>query len=398
MMRLFFTEIAGCGSGIDDVFPGLPEELGESDLLLVSRMDIDVQLLTAPRVKQCDLPALVSYRLRAIYPGGSDRTVFDQRVCGDNRTSLIVAVYSMRSDVYERYRAFAIESRLITADSLGRFLLVCRGAEMVIVLTSRYAEVITYLDGQIRFDCMMNFDDSPSVPERILGLLPGTLQESLFIIDTESGGIRATDLGDRLSPLARRISVMPLQHVIGEVESRRRGRMIAARIPRIFCPSAQVSIRSRRLAVVLLVALFAVLSAEFVWYGVRVIRTYASIAEGMAAEYQTALRTLAKAAAKRNEYTRLVEELNMLRGRRTVDHTRFFTQLAGAGLGLQFVLQSASIADGRFAIEGWAANPYTLVDRLSVASGFAAVFLDQAVSDDVRKLARFSVKGTFDAG
>ena len=398
MIRLFYAEIAGRDSQIGEVFHDLPDDLVGSDLLLVSRADLEVQVLIVPRVNQRDLQALVSFRLRSTYPGGPDRSVFDQQVCGEDRTSLIVVVYSMRTDVYERYQAFAAQSRLVAADSLCRLLLYCRGTETVIVLTAIYAEVITYLDGQIRSDSMVSFEDLSHEPESILPVAPGSSQESLFIIYIDSEGSRASELCNRVSPFARRISVIPLQRVIAEIESRRRGRVIAAQIPRLFCPTGPRFRRSHRTAGILQVTLFILLAAQFTGYAVRVVHTYAAAADGLAVEYRTAQRTLMTTAAQQNEYSRLIEELKVLRAHHAVNLTQFFSQLVDAGAGLQFELQSISIADGSFAFEGVSGNPYTLVERLTAANGFTGVTLIQTVADDRRRLAKFSVRGKYDEG
>jgi len=84
-------------------FEGKPEEVA---ILLLSRLDCDVRCLELPPVAEREMPSLLRYRLRSVYPGSLERAVIDH--VAQRRGDKLVAVVSIvQKETLEKVRSAA---------------------------------------------------------------------------------------------------------------------------------------------------------------------------------------------------------------------------------------------------------------------------------------------------
>ncbi len=83
---------------------------GPFDALLVSRLDVDVQVFDIPPISDRDLEGLVRYKLRSRYPGNPRQTSFDYRVAQRGKIRRVI-VFVARTSTVEAYRAAAAGAR-----------------------------------------------------------------------------------------------------------------------------------------------------------------------------------------------------------------------------------------------------------------------------------------------
>ena len=76
---------------------------GDFTALMISRLDIDVKFVDLPPVQNHEIAELLRYKIRSIYPGKPEKTVFDYILFG-KKNKRYAALYITQRDVIEAHR------------------------------------------------------------------------------------------------------------------------------------------------------------------------------------------------------------------------------------------------------------------------------------------------------
>jgi len=156
-----------CILGLDGTpFHGRPEEV---DLLLLSRLDCDLRCLELPPVAERELPSLIRYRLRSVYPGSLEHAVVDH-VIQRHADGLLAVVSIVKREALEKLRRAAPRAAL---GLLATALLGGTGARAqgrVLCEFPRYTEVLTFEHGVLLESVLVKRDGAASA-ERVRRLL-----------------------------------------------------------------------------------------------------------------------------------------------------------------------------------------------------------------------------------
>lgn len=85
------------------------EELSSTDevtALMMERPDADIKVVKLPPIKDDEVQTMLRYKLRSLYPGNPEETVFDYKVVGDNKQRYAV-LFIMNRDVLGTYQRMA---------------------------------------------------------------------------------------------------------------------------------------------------------------------------------------------------------------------------------------------------------------------------------------------------
>ncbi|MBN1697775.1 MAG: hypothetical protein JW881_09690 [Spirochaetales bacterium] len=82
------------------------------DALMMSRLDFDIKVTTVPPVHQSEMGNILTYKLRSLYPGDPEDTIFDFKVLTQNKQRYAVLFISSKDTINE-YKELANNKPLI---------------------------------------------------------------------------------------------------------------------------------------------------------------------------------------------------------------------------------------------------------------------------------------------
>jgi hypothetical protein len=75
----------------------------EAAALMMERPDVDIKIVKLPPIRGDEVQTMLKYKLRSLYPGSPEKTVFDYRLVSDGGQKHAV-LFIMNRDVLEEYR------------------------------------------------------------------------------------------------------------------------------------------------------------------------------------------------------------------------------------------------------------------------------------------------------
>jgi hypothetical protein len=410
MMRLWLAELDGEGLVIELLAPlhGDPTggmkpqlaEIGQDDLVLLSRRDYDLELFDVPPVPQKELAGLLAYRLRAVHPGAPQSTLFDYRR-GDAPDDRLARVYVIRRDVKERYEELAMKGVLASSDLLCTAALPNAGHLVLALLLPRYAEVIELRRGRLCSSRVVEIDRTGPAGFRseLVSLLSGFSEEHEMLVvskEPEAAHIVARELGSVSSTRAE-ARTLDFSQLL-EVDHGARGRI--ARMLRLFEPSERRRRRDantiRTIAVIVLLFASAML---YPLYGYRSLRSHNARLDAARNAYMHLEQTRAGRTQEAQKLASAQQELQKLRDNRPSDVYGFFASIArSASTSVQ--LGDVTLNGNAFTVQGTVssrnASAFSLAENLASAPSFHDVHIVQLVPIQSSNMVQFTIAGEYD--
>jgi hypothetical protein len=76
------------------------------EALMMSRVDFDIKVTEVPPVPESEMGNLLTYKLRSLYPGDPESTVFDYKILQKNKQRFAV-IFISNKDTIEGYKKIA---------------------------------------------------------------------------------------------------------------------------------------------------------------------------------------------------------------------------------------------------------------------------------------------------
>jgi len=363
--RLAFAELHGetvSLTGLDGkAYEGSPEQI---DVLLLSRLDCEVRCLELPPVAERELPALIRYRIRSVYPGSLEPVLIDQ-VVQRRRSGQVAMVAIADRQAVEQFRRAApkavlsLLSAALLRSAAFRREGVCEGA--VVCESPRYAEVLRFQDGVLVESVLVKRSRPSSDAQKILHLLgDGAMRSALVLApreELEEAAGRLRGQGD--AELAAR--------AIESMDFTRRG------TPSLFRPRRQLRLPRPVLTRAALGLAIALCSVGIVWKQAHLRQVELSRLRTAVLGSQVSGQRAADLAA---EYAAVKTRVSVLAASRPVDALQFFSDLRDE-LGPGVSVQDLVLQNGSFQLQAVGPSPLALMQRFIADPRFQAVRLLQ---------------------
>lgn len=123
---------------------------------MISRLDIDVQFVSLPQVRNQEVSELMRYKIRSIYPGAPEKTVFDYVLLG-KKQNRYAALCIARKEVVDAHREIAAKKPLFHSLSLLiPFVEQHAGNDLALVMYHEDCiETLIYSAGVFQSSCVM---------------------------------------------------------------------------------------------------------------------------------------------------------------------------------------------------------------------------------------------------
>jgi hypothetical protein len=77
--------------------------IDEVTALMMERPDVDIKVVKLPQIREDEVQTMLKYKLRSLYPGNPEETVFDYKVVADKNQKYAV-LFIMNKEVLDAYR------------------------------------------------------------------------------------------------------------------------------------------------------------------------------------------------------------------------------------------------------------------------------------------------------
>jgi hypothetical protein len=351
--------------------------MSHPDVVLMSRLDFDVQELDIPPLPDGEVEGLIRYRLRSIYPGTPEETSFDFRLFrqGQGRTRRAF-VFIARKATIDGYRESAGRRSLFLPLPLLMPAVPRRGDFRAWVVGTTWAEHLCFHDGAPtsstvrRLPLGTHFD--PATEDDCLH--PDAVKGPALIVAT-------TEVLSSLQ-LPEGARVLTLEALSKKL---RKGDGLFLEVG-----------RTRKAPAVLRLS---ALAAAVVVFCILVLLKYVGSVEAHADALHALTLTLEKSGqnvlALQKEIDGLKVERDRLNARTPRDVYLLLSELSVV-LGDHARIQSISIQDDNFQVDALGTNALSLMDGFKARPGFKNMRLAQVVPDPQSGRERFSFSGTFD--
>jgi hypothetical protein len=265
--------------------------------LLISPLDIQVFFMDIPALKEEDREEIIRSRLRALYPGNSEDTVFDYRISGTKRRENRAIVFAMEKEIYALYRETGkslIPGISILAVGAKK---IKEPSKLVVLLTPEWAEAVRFDNNEISRYVSGYTGTEPGAISLIASLYTEAELDTLPVIIIEHPEASPSGL--------RRLfkNCMPMH--IGEAGGGiKRGR--------IFYRQG----KGRRINHRLIVASLIILNCASLVFSLRL------VSSRMAEELIRLRNIRTEQAAYKKEAQKLEKEITEINGRQSADKTR----------------------------------------------------------------------------
>lgn len=396
MMRVLFATVknnalelsdaSGRRTEVPDEHAGAGRSSGNNSkfLVVISRLDYDVRMLSVPPVPRKEERSLIGFRIRALHPGTPESTVFDFRMSDAPGGGRSAVVYLMRSDVFEHYRLFAERGRLFTFDMIAASTSPPQN-RIVLLRKSDYLERMVFEKGSL-------------------------VESRLFAAGDESAGLAPAPEAITGDPPPIRVYVdEPRALQVNDAKGGQEGRQSLRDYERVRMPRSIAPLfRSRgpgrnRGGPLIAIGLSLVSAVLLLTYGIRTVDHYQRALRQAKARYESVATMYAGAAKDAQSYIATRTELQGLLENRPADVYRFFAALASAleqtalpGNEVPAFIENVTLANGTFALEGTGEGPFRLSELLEKEERFSSVRVTQIVPSGNGSTVRFALTGKYD--
>jgi hypothetical protein len=356
--------------------------------LMMSRLDIHVHFVSLPPVQKQEIPDLLRYKLRGIYPGPPEKTVFDYVLLGkkhDQYAALCIA----RKEVIDAHREIAAGKPLFHSLSL-LLPFVERHAEKNRVLILYHEDCIETLvckEGSFRSSWVTG---RTNVVERDLRKLCTIISNSeadaamvLFCTGRELKSLRqalSTEFGSRMGRITLQPFQVLTQHTLKKTDY-------------VFSVKNKGPVVSQKILIPSLVLLCFLLAAALLHKNLAMKKTYH-------AELSTRVQQLER---KNAQFFNLQHEIEGLEGElQTLDEKvpcNIYLLLSELSivLGSDARVTRFLVESNMFQIEGVSPSPLLIMDRFEEREGFHGVKLSHIIPLENSGEKRFKVHGYVEA-
>jgi hypothetical protein len=354
-------------------FEGRAEEV---DVLFLSRLDCDVRCLELPPVPERELPSLIRYRLRSVYPGSLEHVVVDH-VAQRRGSGLIALVCILDREALEKFRRAAPRAALSLLSAALLRKPAPRPNGCIVCESPRYTEVLKFEDGVLLESVLVKRSGSPCDSGALSGSTAGSRSDAQKILRFLGNGALHAPLV--LAPAAdvedavRRLSAdgagprAPEARAMESLEFSRRGTAALFRPRRRWRPPRPAATRAGIAAAIVLLAVGLVLRQ------VNLRQAELSLLRSAVLGSQAAGQRTADLVA---QYSAASARVSALTRDRPVDICQFFCDLRDE-LGPGVVIQDLVIQDGAFQFQAIGPGPLALMQRFIADPRFQAVRLLQ---------------------
>jgi hypothetical protein len=363
---------------------GEPIENGSpTDGILMSRLDVDVQVLDIPSIPEKEVEGLIRYPLRSIYPGNPNLTIFDYRLQNIGKDHRAVVFISQRSTL-EKYRARADKIPLFLPYCFYERLAKKRGDLRVWFCFRDWIELTVFKAGSVASSIVLRRDNG----------------EPFDILFAES-------------ELSEEVRELPVLCVASDEETERFRQDLQMDAPDVFSfmsfrelfaqsgktaglfnpPRQQPKFLTPAIRLISLAAAVLVISIlVFFKYVASVERGYEQLKSQYAALEMANRNTI----AIQSEADALKVELSKLQAEKPQDLYPLLSELFSV-LGTDAKVQSIAFQNDQFQIKAVGANSLKLMEELKRRPSFGSVNLSQAVADPRTGKETFSFSGAYHA-
>jgi len=349
-------------TGLDGrAYEGSPERI---EVLLLSRLDCEVRCLQLPPVAEHELPALIRYRIRSVYPGSLELVLMDQVVqrSGSGQVALVAIADRQAVEKFRRAAPKAILSLLSAAllrSPAFRREGVREGA--VVCESPQYAEVLRFQDGVLVESVLVKRSRPSSDAQKILRLLgDGAMRPALVLAPRE-------DLEEAARRLRGPGEAAPEARAFESMELTRRG------MPALFRPRRQLRLPRPALTRAVLGLAIALCAAGVVWRQAHLRQVELAGLRMAVLGSQVSGQRAADLAA---EYAAVKTRVSALTANRPVDALQFFSDLRDE-MGPGVSVQDLVLQNGSFQLQAVGPSPLALMQRFIADSRFHGVRLLQ---------------------
>jgi hypothetical protein len=383
-MRLGYAECGPDGVTLSSLKTGGDLD-GDSPVsaFLVSRLDFDVQALEIPNLPEKEAEGLIRYRLRALYPGNPNETVFDFHRRQQGARSRVVVFISNRSRL-DKYRSKVPEKPVLLPYCLIEHTARILENVRVWFCHASWLELSVFREGFLVSSTVVRrtTENEPDcarldaeLPEEVRAL-PALVIAS----ESEVGQIRKVMEGHR----CRDVRFLDYQELAA----------MHKKIDGLFRVEKRTSVlRTPMARIVGLSAVVVVLGILFFFKQLR-------IAEDNFARLQNDRAELESQSGRRIALERAIDELSVtysrLETKRPKDVYRLLSELARVLRdGVQ--IRGLVVRGDGFQVEAAGSNPLRVMEGFHGNASFTGVKLSQVVPDAGSGPERFSFTGEFHA-
>jgi hypothetical protein len=375
---------AGEGVRLFEVENGEPiEDVSRVDGILMSRLDVDIQVLDIPSVPEKEVEGLIRYRLRSIYPGDPNLTTFDYRRLTAGKQHRAVVFISKKSAV-EKYRAAADKKPLLLPYSFYERLAKKRGDIRVWFCHRDWIELSVFRGGVIASS--VAFKRENGEPFDILAAEKGLSEE---VSGLPAMCIASAEETERFKGETRRDdpeihSFMSFEELFSQ-SGKAAGLFSPPRQePRLLTPAVRVASLAAAVLILFILLFFKYVSS---------VESEYSQLKSQYVELEKANRNV---LSIQNEVEGLKAELSTLQAEKPEDLYSRLSELSSV-LGNDTKIQSITFQNDQFQIKAVGSNSLNLLEEFRRRPSFSSVKLSQAVTDPRTGKEQFSFSGAYHA-
>jgi hypothetical protein len=371
MKRYGYAERGAEGWRLRGLLEAEAAEPGALDAVMMSRLDFEVKMVDLPAAAAAEVDGFLRYRLRSLYPGNPEDTVFDWQPMvapGGSRRALL---FITRREILEGYRQAAGGKPLFLPFTLIAPALRRAPARPVAVLFQYDGWIETVVrgaDGAVASIAGRSAGDPGSDASRARELAGEGARAGPWIVIArrDAAAELARALGGAAAPAVQALAIEDLVGRLGPKSAWLFGpRKAPLTIPR--------SVRMQVLA-----GLAVVLALGLVRKSVVEEQDYVGRLQVRLAQVQQAS---SKSVAISKDIDSLKQEMDTLQAGASVDPYLALSELA-AVLGPGVRIQSFTLDKGMFQLEAVGANPLALMEVFKARPSFSNVKLLQTTPVD----------------
>jgi len=356
---------------------------GRFSALMMARPEFDIKAVELPPVSEQDIQNLLKFKLRSLYPGKPDDTVFDYTLLSRKNKKYAVLFITEKKTI-EAYRNLSRGMPLFLPFTLVKPLIrkYSDGSCAFIFFHTRWIEILMIHSGMLAFSSVINRDESFEINfQKILTLLPENSADCslVFICAKEETDALNQDIRGSLGP-GSSYSMVSIEELVGSL-NKKSGFLFSERHKKRAVPHT--------LVIFLFTAIVLTLSLLILDKDIQQREAYFEQLENRMRRYEN--RTLSVKSLE-NELKELENRWMELRSRAPVNIYHIFSELSsiieGRAVITYFVIEKDS-----FQFEAIGQNPLDLMDTFKMNENFQSIKLLQSIPVPGTNKERFKVIG-----
>jgi hypothetical protein len=356
----------------------------EYTALMISRLDIELHFVDLPPIQDHEIGDLLKYKLRSIYPGTPEKTVFDYIVLG-KKNRKYAALFITQKHVIEAYKDIAGGRPLFAPLSLIHPLTERYVDKRCVFafLHSQWIEVLVYTEGGFKSSCVVRRDDSIHDD---LTKLPSIFPESWedCVIVFLCAGYAHEELQQPL------LSWEYIEKIDFEIVTLNNlTRTVLRKSDFLFTEKKDRSHFTQKILLPSLVIVTLLMAVAVLGKQLHFKKVY----------YHELIARVQKLEANRDQVDRIQREIAAIEGElqavreRTPNDMYLILSELSEILDQQTKITHFVVERNRFQVEGFGPNPLMLMDRFAANEHFEEVKLSQIVPLKDGDTKRFKVSG-----